>query len=272
MSGQWDFLITFKNDIDELFEEMKKSLDQFSSQEMKVFASIADEKGDPAKSVIFYSHINNAPEIINNSSWRSCTFKTKASGHDQARYTSDLFNPIKEILNTLEHRSAFAARVFLTDCDGGSATATLIYPTEFIEKKPEPKGIWGYSCFFNRSLESVANSAVNNINTIAPDFSLAAASDEDGNDAKTVVYQKTGLHTNKLHRGKTWKYRVYRTRADGTEVSTYKVELFDKIKSDLSTLTDAQALAAQIILTDRSEGKATISIFYPEIPIPSIAD
>ncbi|OKB68542.1 hypothetical protein BHU62_00405 [Serratia marcescens] len=265
MAGEWGLLYEFENDIDKLLDKMKEDMDESSREGRKVIASIADERGELAKGVIFYSKPDSQLKRLNNTTWVVSTVETKAGGSNQYEYKEKLFIPIQDMLNGLPSESAFAAKIFLTDCADGTATASLYYPTKWAEGKDEPAGPWEYTYYFNNRLSSVLSDLANRLNTNVPDFSLAAVADEDGHDAKNVVFRKRGLSTSKLYRGQEWKYRVYRTRADGNDEKAYSAELFDKIVSDLRLiLTDDQARAAQIFFTDRTRGNATISIFYPE--------
>ncbi|WP_374422345.1 hypothetical protein [Chromobacterium sp.] len=264
MSNNWDYIAEFKHDIDELLEKIRQRTDELSRANHHIIAAVADEKENPAKGVVFYAPANQGNIQKNNAGWQKLYIEAKPKGDDQAAYNAELFDKIRNKLNNLSPSEAFGAKLLLSDSKEGKATITLFYPTTYI-KPPIPHTPWLYTCDFERYIENVADKLNFALNHIDPSFSLLAYSDEDGSDAKGVIYHKLGLANPELaHVGHAWALKTYSTEADGKSQATYKAELFDKIKTDLNSLPEQHLLLAQLFLTDRSGGRAHIALLYPQ--------
>ncbi|MCP1292618.1 hypothetical protein NK214_20775 [Chromobacterium sp. S0633] len=269
MSNYWDYIAEFKNDIDELLEKIRQRTDELSRANHHIIAAVADEKENPAKGVVFYAPANQGNIQKNNAGWQKLYIEAKPKGDDQAAYNTELFDKIRNKLNSLSPSEAFGAKLLLSDSKGGKATITLFYPTTHIKlpviKPPIPLPAWLYTCYFEPYIENVADKLNSALNLSGPSFSLLAYSDEDGSDAKGVIYNKLGLSNPELaHVGHAWALKTYSSKAGGRDQATYKAELFDKIKTDLNSLPEQHLLLAQLFLTDRSEGRAHIALLYPQ--------
>lgn len=264
MTNNWDYIAEFKNDIDELLEKIRQRTDELSRANHHIIAAVADERGNPAKGVVFYAPANQGNIQKNNAGWQKFYIEAKPKGDDQAAYNAELFDKIRNKLNSLSPSEAFGAKLLLSDSKEGKATITLFYPTAHINL-PVPPTHWLYTSYFERYIENVADKLNSALNLSGPTFSLLAYSDEDGSDAKGVIYNKPGLSNPELaHVGHAWALKTYSSKAGGRDQATYKAELFDKIKTDLNSLPEQHLLLAQLFLTDRSEGRAHIALLYPQ--------
>ena len=264
MSNNWDYIAEFKNDIDELLEKIRQRADELSRANHHIIAAVADEKENPAKGVVFYAPAIQGNIQKNNAGWKKIYIEAKPKGNDQAAYNAELFDKIRRQLNDLTPAQAFGAKLLLSDSQGGKATITLFYPTTYI-KPPVPQTHWLYTSCFEPYIENVADKLSFALNHIDSSFSLLAYSDEDGSDAKGVIYHKLGLANPELaHVGHAWALKSYSTKADGKSQADYQAELFDKIKTDLNSLPEQHLLLAQLLLTDRTKGRAHIALLYPQ--------
>ena len=263
MANYWDYAAEFKNDLEELLVKIKERVDELSKAKQHIIAAVTDERKAPAKGVVFYApaHFGNVRK--DNANWQKVYFEARAEGDDQPGYKKELFDKIRDKLNNLPPSQAFAAKLALSDSNGGKATIALYYPTAHIPHLPLGSH-WQYHDYFKPHIENVSDSLHSALNAIPASFSLLAYADEDKSDAKGVVYYKVGLESPELAQvGHAWNLKKYSTKASGDKQSDYEADLFDQIKTDLNSLSDQHLRLAQLFLTDRSGGKAHICLLHP---------
>ena len=136
---------------------------------------------------MFYAPANQGNIQKNNAGWQKLYIEAKPKGDDQAAYNAELFDKIRNKLNNLSPSEAFGAKLLLSDSKGGQGHHHPVL-SHHLHQTTHSAYSWLYTCDFERYIENVADKLNFALNHIDPSFSLLAYSDEDGSDAKGVIY------------------------------------------------------------------------------------
>ncbi len=90
--------------------------------------ALMDVKNGCANGIIFWSQYGLKPEDKDINRWVTETKTTTSPSKDKETYDSELYDPIGEILETLDDTQAAMAEIFASDYSGGTAYITLMYP------------------------------------------------------------------------------------------------------------------------------------------------